>query len=83
MFKVIHDLPIPLPNASIFLGNADWEIRMYEATKVLGQMRGFDKNFENIVIEKLKTPANNSPMDKAILRTNDIISMKLCIPEFS
>lgn len=57
-----------------FLGGRECTVNMYENTKVTCNVSAFDSDFENIVVENLVTPLP-VPIKKAILRTNDIISM--------
>ncbi|XP_044253386.1 uncharacterized protein LOC123004273 isoform X2 [Tribolium madens] len=60
---------------SSLCGAGDCEIKMYENTNVKCRIKAFDSNFENIIVEDLQTPMP-IPINKAILRTNDLISMK-------
>jgi hypothetical protein len=56
-------------------GEGDCNIAMCENTNVKCQIKAFDSNFENIIVENLITPMP-VPINKAILRTSDIISMQ-------
>lgn len=62
-------------NYLLVAGRGDCEIKMYENTNVKCQIKAFDSNFENIIVENLQTPIPGT-INKAILRTSDIISMK-------
>ncbi|KAJ8916831.1 hypothetical protein NQ315_005838 [Exocentrus adspersus] len=59
---------------STVCGGKKCEIRMFENTKVVGAIKAIDLNFENVIIEDLKTPAPTSSKT-AMLRTSDILTM--------
>ncbi|KAJ8946799.1 hypothetical protein NQ314_008783 [Rhamnusium bicolor] len=50
------------------------KIKMYENTEVSGTIKAFDLNFENVIVENLKTPLPDS-LKCATLRTNDILTI--------
>lgn len=47
---------------------------MSENTTVTCEIKAFDLDFQNVIVENLKTPLPES-VDKAILRTNDILTI--------
>lgn len=51
---------------------------MYEQSTVTCKVAACDSAFENIVVDNLKTPSK-MVLDKAILRTEDIISMHFVV----
>lgn len=51
---------------------------MLENTTVTAKLRAFDRDFESIAVENLKTPF--APVKKAVLRTSDIISITISVP---
>lgn len=53
---------------------------MYDNTKVDGKVLAFDSSFENVIVEDLITPFP-TPIQKAVLRTNDIISMRFVVTD--
>lgn len=55
---------------------------MYEHATVTGKVAASDAAFENVVVDNLQTPAK-IVLDKAILRTNDIISMHFAVGDIS
>lgn len=59
-----------------FLGekNKAVTVRMSENTTVTCEIKAFDLDFQNVIVENLKTPLPES-VDKAILRTNDILTI--------
>ncbi|KAJ8959103.1 hypothetical protein NQ318_022360 [Aromia moschata] len=63
-------------NAFLREGKDTCHIRMFDNTEVFGTIKAFDLNFENVVVENLKTPLPQ-PLKSAILRTNDILTISL------
>lgn len=57
-------------------GGTDCAFRMFENTNVTGQVKAFDLDFDNVIVENLHTPGTREPIGKAILRTSDVISME-------
>lgn len=55
---------------------------MYEQAKVSCKMVACDAAFKNVIVENLETPANYV-LDKAILRTEDIISMHFVVDDIN
>lgn len=47
---------------------------MYENKTINAKIKAFDLDFENIIVEDLKIPQGEN-IDKAILRTNDILTI--------
>lgn len=47
---------------------------MFENTEVVGTVKAMDLNFENVIVENLKTPLP-SCLKYGILRTSDILTM--------
>lgn len=61
----------------LFLGKKESaRIDMYDNTKVTCTVTAFDADFENVVVQDLITPLP-VPIDRAVLRTSDIISMNI------
>lgn len=58
----------------------DCKIEMYEQATVSCKIAACDSAFENIIVDNLKTPAKIN-VDKAILRTDDIISMHFIVED--
>ncbi|KAJ3644668.1 hypothetical protein Zmor_022379 [Zophobas morio] len=56
-------------------GMGECNVTMYENTNVKCHIKAVDSNFGNVIVENLVTPLP-VPINKAILRTNDIISME-------
>lgn len=63
----------------MFLGT-ECKIEMYEQATVTCKVAAFDSAFENVVVDNLTTPAK-VVLDKAILRTEDIISMHFSVDD--
>lgn len=55
---------------------------MYEQAKVACKMVACDSAFNNVLVEGLETPAK-IVLDKAVLRTEDIISMQFIVDDTS
>lgn len=53
---------------------------MYEHSTVTGKVAAFDAAFENVIVDNLQTPAK-IVVDKAILRTSDVISMHFVVDD--
>lgn len=51
---------------------------MLENTTVKAKLRAFDREFENIAVENLKTAFK--PVEKAVLRSSDIITISTTFP---
>ncbi|XP_056634751.1 gem-associated protein 7-like [Diorhabda sublineata] len=49
-------------------------INMYTNTQVTGKVKAVDLNFENIIVENLKTPVP-PPLKMGVLRTCDILTI--------
>jgi gem associated protein 7 len=48
---------------------------MLEKTNVRGELRGCDRDFQNVAVSNLETPMGKVP--QAVLRTEDIVSFKV------
>lgn len=68
------------PFKSVFYLGKECKLEMYEQATVSCEIAACDSAFENIMVSNLKTPAK-SVLDKAILRSGDIISMHFIVDD--
>ncbi|KAK4873699.1 hypothetical protein RN001_013059 [Aquatica leii] len=67
---------------SLISGGKQCEMKLYDNTNYKCKVRGFDSAFEHMIVEELVTP-HPIPNGKAIIRLNDVISLKCQMDKLS
>lgn len=68
-------ISLKVMNIFYCLGGQPSRIVLHENVEIKGNLRAFDLDCQNIIVEKLETPY--LPVERAIMRSSDIVSIHM------